>query len=139
MATVASWLRGRFSDRPAESTTAAAGSVGLLLALVLGGDNENLQTALVILLASLPAVVSYLTDLGRYGPDGRRPIHTFTQEIDELALRAVRRARLGDMNWAADLQTVEKLLNAEKKLLRQPGAKPSDSEANTLGPSGPPG
>lgn len=138
MATVASWLRGRFSDRPAESTTAAAGSVGLLLAFVLGGDNESLQTALVILLASLPGVVSYVTDLGGYGPNGRRRTHTFTQEIDELALRAVRRARLGDTNWTHDLQAVEKLLSAEKQLFRKPGVTRSDSEASTPGPSGSP-
>ncbi len=120
MTSAASWLREWLGKRPAESTTAAAGGLGLLLAVVLGNDNDSLQTALIVLLAGLPAAVSYLTDLGRYGPGGRRLTHSLAREIDELALRAVRRARLGHAGWNDDLQAIDKLLAAEQKLRPAP-------------------
>jgi hypothetical protein len=124
----AGWLREWVAKRPAESATAAAGGLGLLLAVVLGGSNDSLETALIVLIAGLPAAVSYLTDLGRYGPGGRRLGHDLVREIDELALRAVRRARLGHTGWSDDLQAVEKLLAAEQKLRRVPGQNGGQSD-----------
>lgn len=126
MSSAAGWLRDWLGKRPAESATAAAGGLGLLLAVVLGNDNDSLQTALIVLLAGLPAAISYLTDLGKFGPGGRGLTNSLAQEIDELALRAVRRARVGHAGWNDDLQAVEKLLAAEQKL--RPAAAKADSK-----------
>lgn len=134
MTSAAAWLREWLGKRPAESATAATGALGLLLAVVLGNDNENLQTALIVLLAGLPAAISYLTDLGRYGPGGRRLTHGLAQEIDELARRAVRRARLGHSGWKADLQAVDELLAVEQKLRPVP-AKTVGGEGDKAPPT----
>lgn len=97
--------------RPAETATAAAGAVGLLLANLFDGG-DDLKTGLVVLLASLPAFVSYVYELGR----PKRLPHNLAKEIDELALRSVRRARVGHEGWAADLDRATQLTTLWKSL-----------------------
>lgn len=99
--------------RPAETATAAAGAIGLLLSgLLQGGENEDLRTGLVVLLAALPAVVSYVYDLGA----AKRLPHDLGREIEELSLRGLRRFRLGHGGWQNDLDAATQLAELRKSL-----------------------
>lgn len=91
--------------RPAETATAAAGAIGLLLSSLLDGGSDQLRTSLIVLLASLPAVVSYVYDLGR----SKQLPHDLGREIEELSLRAARRARLGHDGWNTDVAAATEL------------------------------
>ena len=97
--------------RPAETATLAAGALGLLLSGLAEGSTDELRTALVVLLAALPAVVSYVYDLGR--PKGG---HDLGREVEELALRAARRARLGHDGWNVDVDAATQLAELRKSL-----------------------
>ncbi len=99
-------LEALVNKRPAELTTAAAGGVGLLLATALGG-NEDVVIALVVILALLPAVVTYLRDLS--GRGRRAPKEELLAELDEFALRALRRARIHSHTWETDVVALKAL------------------------------
>lgn len=104
---------------PAETATATAGAVGLLLWSLVEGDSDGLQTGLVVLLAGLPAVVSYVYNLGK----PKRLPHDLGREIEELSLRAARRARLGHEGWNDDVAAATKL--ATLRPLLAPSTQPS--------------
>lgn len=105
--------------RPAETATAAAGALGLLMASLFDGG-DDLKTGLVVLMASLPAVVSYVHDLGR----PKRLPHNLAREIEELALRSARRARVGHDGWATDFDRATQLTTLWKSL--SPATKTSE-------------
>lgn len=115
--------------RPAETATAAAGALGLLLASVIDGGNNDLQTGLVVILATLPAVVSYVHDLGK----SRDFPHDLGREIEELALRAVRRARLGDDGWKTDTAAAVEFAKLSKSIAptRQQTSSSTDESTTT--------
>jgi hypothetical protein len=94
------------ANRPAESITVLAGSLGLIFVQLIADGSDDLKTGLIILLTTLPAVVTRIYNLG--GGDGRA--HDFNTEIDELKLRTVRRARLGHPNTADDINMVKSLM-----------------------------
>ena len=98
--------------RPAETATAAAGAIGLLLSNLADGADEQLRTGLVILLAVLPAIVSYVYDLG----GSKRLPHDLGLEIEELSIRAVRRKRLDHDGWKDDLAAAKQLAELRKSL-----------------------
>lgn len=132
----AGWVRGLLGKRPAESVTALTGGLGLLLTTTLGGG-EDARTALVVVVAALPGAISFLFDLGRFGPGGRGPAHRLTTELDELTLRALHRARMGHPGWEADLVAVNALLAVEEKRAKitasQAGRPAGTSEATAQG------
>ncbi|MDP8927155.1 MAG: hypothetical protein M3O70_00870 [Actinomycetota bacterium] len=97
--------------RPAETATATAGSIGLLLSSLVDGGDE-VRTGLVLLLAALPALVSYVYDLG----SSKGLIHDLGQEIEELSLRAARRARLGHDGWMDDVAKATQLSELRQSL-----------------------
>lgn len=133
------WLRDLIGRRPAESTTALVGALALLLATVLEAG-EDVRTALVIVVASLPSLISFLHDLGRYGPGGRRESQRLSKELDILTLRAVHRARAGHPGWEADLDAVTKLADLERIRSAKPEAPVSKSQGRqtTVNPPGSP-
>lgn len=103
---VLTWLLNLPVNRPAELTAAIAGAVGLVTAQVVGsGGADGIRTGLVVLLSVLPAVVSTIYDLGH----NRRAAHDIEAELDELTLRAVRRARLESEGWINDKKAVEEI------------------------------
>lgn len=118
--------------RPAETAAATAGAVGLLLSRLFDGADNDLKTALVILLAALPAAVSYVHDLGR----SRHLPHNLAREVEELALRAARRARLGHSDWNADLEAATKLAELRTKLSPPPPRQVDDRAASDTGRTG---
>ena len=122
-------LRGLLTTRPAETTTAAAGAIGLLLAQALDGG-DDVTTGLVILLAVLPGIISYTYRLGHFG--STREIQSLNNELQDLTLQAVRRARLGDPRWKTDLHAVTKILAA---LPSQQPARTNDEGSSKKTPS----
>jgi hypothetical protein len=104
-----------FQRRPAETTTAIAGVLGVIAVALFGDGGADFETAFLLLLSFLPALVSRLHDLGRFGPDGKRVAHDVSKELDEFALRTVRRARLGHPSWEADAATLKQLADTVAK------------------------
>lgn len=115
--------------RPAETATATAAAVGLLLSQLFNGADDDFTTGLVILVAAVPAVVSYVHDLGRL----RHLPHDLALEVGELALRAVRRARLDHPGWESDVDRA-KALAALLKELRPPTTGESKQEVPAAKP-----
>lgn len=116
--------KGVIGKRPAETATAAAAAVGLLLSGFLG-DGDELRTGLVVLLAALPALVSYIHDLGL-----RNELpHDFAREVEELAQRSVRRARVGHEGWQADCEAATSLAGLAR-LLGPPPEKKAVADPN---------
>jgi hypothetical protein len=113
-------IRDLLARRPAETAAAATGAVGLLLSVFIDDSSSELRTALVVLLSLLPATVSRLHDLAKYGTDGRMVAHDVAKELDEYALRAVRRARLGDESWRADLDKIKTVHEVASRLHPDP-------------------
>lgn len=125
-------LQTLLAKRPAESATAAAGAVGLLLASILDG-NESLETALIVILAALPATVSFLHDLGRR--PRQRGVAALEDEVTQLGERAARRARIGDSLWTDDVRAME-ALSPLIGSLRPPPAGPPKTDGAGAGESG---
>ncbi len=117
-------LSSLIGKRPAELATAAAGAVGLLLATLLAPEDDwdSITTGLVVLLAALPALVSFVHDLGRAPGHGARHARApLRDDLEELSSRAIRRARMGDHAWKDDLDKVTAML-AVKDLWATPMA-----------------
>ncbi len=129
-------LQGLIKRRPSEVTTAATGGIGLILAALLDADQE-VQSALIFIVAALPALVSYIHDVGR-GKGAATAASRSTQELAYTAARAIRRARLGDPGWEHDRQvltaltplvaTAEKPATKEDKAAKKDGSQKSGSE-----------
>lgn len=110
--------------RPAETATATAGGIGLLLSSLAGGGTDEIQTGLVVVLAALPALVSYVYNLG----PGKDLTHDLGREIEELSLRAARRARLGHEGWRSDHEAALEL-DKLRVALAPPAKQASESGA----------
>lgn len=132
------------STRPAELSTIAAGGVGLLLAAAFNAG-EDAKTALIAIVAVVPALVSYLHDLGKAGGEPR--VRSSQTELrDELAYtvaRASRRARVCDARWQDDMASAEKLIPLAERIVKigpEPGPPKKDTDPGGNGePQGPGG
>jgi hypothetical protein len=105
------YLRSLLERRPAESLGAGTGLLAVAALQVFGTDVPATPQLLIALVALLPAVVSTVVTRSRR-PRGHLPgrgHEELESELEHLAIRAVRRARLGDPSWRDDLKAVESI------------------------------
>ena len=98
------------AGRPAETVTAAAGAVGAALTQILGIDNSAIITVLFAALGLLPALVTFLIELGKKW-EGSSIVSSDSDVAAELAYsqsRLLRAARIGEAyGSSAELERVK--------------------------------
>lgn len=95
--------------RPAEILTLVAGALGLLTAQVL--NLEGSAQALILIIAGVPAVVSYAVDrfFHEHSAYGAVRHQDVAEELEYATARTIRKALLGDPTWEDDQLKLERL------------------------------
>lgn len=85
---------GVAAHRPAETLTAVAGGLGAAVTQLLGVENAAVISFLIALVGLLPALVTWLVELGKHWDGPGTPAAEAQAELDYAQARLLRHARV---------------------------------------------